>query len=162
MLGNLFTITLGWVASGVAAVTFAGALGVAPEQLHRVAFAWAAVALLGSLVVDEVRDGARTTGQVVRRSALWPPFVLGAVTALLALAPIVTETATEAGWTLLAAAALAFATAVPAAPGRRVDHRLDRLAAAAVLLSPWDLSHHPVAPRASPPGCSWPPRWPTT
>ena len=142
-LGSLFTITLGWVASGIATVTFAGALGVAPEQLHRVALAWATVVLLGSLVVDEVRDGARTTGQVVRRSDLWPPFVLGAVTALLALAPIVAETATEAGWSLLAVAALAFATAVLLRLAAVSTIGWIAVSGAAVLLSPWDLPHHP-------------------
>ena len=143
VLGNLFTITLGWVASGIATVTLAGAVGVAPDHLHRAAFAWATVALLGSLVVDQVRNGARHTGQVVRSPALWPPFVLGAVTVPLALTPILAETAPEAGWSLLAGAAVAFATAALLHLALLSTIGWVAAASALLLFSPWDLLEAP-------------------
>jgi hypothetical protein len=142
-LGNILTTTFGWVASGVAAVTAAGALGVAPASLHRVAFGWGSAALLGSLVTDDVRAGRRTAGEVIRRTELWPPFLLGASTAVLALAPVAGESAAPAGWTLLVASAVGFATAILLRLGVVSLVGWVLLASASLLLSPWSVTTRP-------------------
>ncbi len=105
-------VWVAWIASGVVAVATARAQGLSDHWLYLVLFVWAAVALLGSLALDDVLCGRRQAGQGIRRSELAPGFWLGVVVAPLSLAPVYTEVPSTFGWWSLAGAGVAMIAAV--------------------------------------------------
>ena len=68
-----------WLLSLQLTVVAAMAFGLAEADVYWALIGWGALALIGSLAVDELRFGIRPIRTVVRDARLWPPFVLGAV-----------------------------------------------------------------------------------
>jgi hypothetical protein len=75
-----------WFLSLQLTVVAAMALGLAEADVYWALIGWGAVALIGSLAVDEIRSGLRPLRTVVRDARLWPPFVLGSVSAVAGIA----------------------------------------------------------------------------
>jgi hypothetical protein len=77
---------IAWAASAALVILLVGRAGVAARDLWIPAFAWGAIALIGGLLVDEIRNGPRASGDGVRSPWLWPPVALGALVVPAALA----------------------------------------------------------------------------
>ncbi|MFN8019255.1 MAG: hypothetical protein U0P45_14190 [Acidimicrobiales bacterium] len=124
--------SLGVLASGAAVAALGSIVGVAgSSEAGLVAALWGSMLVVGALVADEQRYGARPRGQVVRSATGWPPVVFGAAGlaggALMALE----------GWPEPAGAALMLAAVAV-------------LLVALLLREPWG--------RSAGGCCCWPPR----
>jgi len=133
-----------WVASAALVVLLVGRTGVAARDLWIAAFVWGAVGLIGGLLVDEIREGPRASGDGVRSAWLWPPVALGALMMPGALAFAFSGTPLWYGRWSLVAAVIYVVVARQLRAGSIATATCALATVSAVALSGWSIVEEPI------------------
>ena len=128
----------GWAATGVGVAAVGGGASLVDNSVGLAVFGWASMLLVGSLGLDEALAGVRRAGETVRRPALEPPFLLGAVMTPVGLLAATDQSPTANGWLSLAVAVVAFAAATFLRKAWLSLAGWGASAVAGVLLLPWE------------------------
>jgi hypothetical protein len=99
-------IWYGWALSAPLAVLVSDQIGLGGPDWFSAMFVWGAGAALLATASDELLNGARQPGQLVRSRWMWPPLLLGWAGFAVGLAGEFSEPAHVFGWWALAAAVI--------------------------------------------------------
>ena len=134
---------IAWADTLVLVLKTAQTAGVGTDRLHLVSLGWGALLLVGGLTVDDIRNGRRDAGTLVRTWWLQPAVVLGALAVPVSLTPVFLEGPEIYGWWTLAAAAFSLIVAVQLRAGSVtfVTHGL--LAVSILALAPEEFTSEP-------------------